>query len=119
MNPNNYLLLKNTHINNCLIKNKWINIHQNQFINLLSSKYLTNILTDVFVYRNKYITIITNKTDEKSLYQLYNSRVYISSRITDINDSNLVFIDTHSYNKFKLHFESIYEIFLNIDNFCI
>ncbi len=119
MHPNNYLLLKNKHINNCLIKNKWIDIHQNQFISLISSRYSSDNLKDVFIYRNKYIIIITNKIDKNSLYKLYISHVYISSRAIDTNEENIVFVETNSYNKFKLHFESIYEIFLNIDNFCI
>ncbi len=117
MNPNNYLLSKNRHIQLCLIKNKWINIPQNEFITLLSSKHTINILKDVFVYRNKYITIITNLNN--SFYKLYISSVYISSNFTDLNENTLIFTETNSYNKFKIHFESIYEIFFNIDNFCI
>lgn len=119
MNPNNYLLLKNNHVNSCLKKNKWINVKQDKFIKLISSKYSIDTLKDVFIYRNKYIIIITNMCDKKSLYQVYNSKVYVSSRIIDLNEENLIFIETNSYNKFKLHFESIFEIFFNIDNFCV
>jgi hypothetical protein len=118
MNPNNYLLLKNRHIQCCINKNKWINIQQNEFITLLSSKYTLNTLNDVFVYRNKYITIITN-LNKNSLYKLYISSVYVSNNITDLQENTLIFTETNSYNKFKIHFESIYEIFFNIDNFCI
>ena len=119
MNPNNYLLLKNKHIHNCLIKNKWIDIKKNKFINLLSSKYSADSLKDIFIYRNKYITILTTTSNKNSLYKVYNSSVYISTRIVYLDDENLVFEETSSYNKFKIHFESIYEIFFNIDNFCI
>ena len=119
MHPNNYLLSKKKHVNSCLKKNTWLHFEQNKFISSFQRKYSENTLKDVFVYRNKYVTILT--TNKNSIYDVYNSYVYISisNRKIDLNEDNIVSMETNSYDKYQLHFESIYEIFFNIDNFCV